>query len=475
MSAALASVSENNANKQDWLAQAAEMRDRARVKALLAHGVNVDAATESGMTPLMYAALNGSAEIVQILLDGGAQVNAKRNDGLTAIDLASFYGQMNVVLLLLKRGADPNVKGRVQTPAETWASVRGFEEIADTLRQASDGKFASAISRRVDNRPSSQEKYQAKNSFPSGPELSKLPSEKVENILATSPASELTLVAGLKENDKDSSLPVPLDEVHQLEQAVTQSTTRGTHGAAEELKRPSTTPQFRPGQVFLEKITSSWRNLTILTLAVVIVCGGATYGMLRNEMKQSSTTKTNSVERTTPPVEHKKLNTSAVSITPNTVESGASAVAVVVKAPAVEGSEVKPEPSSRIELAYKTDSPANSTQKQRPYTFSTFSKNTHPVPTRKTAAEWSPKRGNASSIRIISSANQDSEVLSNTDSNKSKTTVESSDEPKPAPLTVSVSRERSNTSLPSTRDARVADHAVPLLSNKPKRKVIQWP
>ena len=468
MSAALASFNETNTNTQDWLARAAEMRDRASVKALLVNGANVDAATESGMTALMYAASNGSAEIVQMLLDGGAQVNLKRNDGLTALDLASFYGQMDVVLLLLDRGADAQVRGRIQTSSETWATVRGFIEIADAVRQSKDGKLASSISSKVNNWPSSPVRYTAKTSSCSTPELRTLQAENAEHIPATSASSELTLVAGLKESDKDSSLPVPHDEVHQLEHAVTQSTTRGTHRASEELKTESATPQFRPGQVFLEKITSSWRNLTILTVAVVTVCGGATYGMLRNELKQSS----KSVEKLTSAAEPQKLNTTAVSVAPNQVEVATSAMAAVVKTPEV-ANEVKP--PSRIELAHKTDSSANSTKKQQAYTFATFPKSTHPAPTRKTAAEWSPKRGNDSSIRIISTANKDSEPLPTTDSIGRKAPVQSDDDPKPAPLTVSVSRGRSSTSVPTAGDARVADHAVPLLSTKPKRKVIQWP
>ena len=469
MSAALASFNESNANTQDWLARAVEMRDRARVKALLAIGVNVDSATESGMTPLMYAASNGLAEVAQILLDAGAQVNLKRDDGLTAIDLASFYGQMDVVLMLLERGADPHVRGRVQTSAETWATVRGFVEIADALRQAGDGKLASTISRKGNNQPTSQVN-QAKNSS-SVPEFGVRQAENAENIPAVSRTSELALVADLKQNDKDSSLPVPLEAVQQQEHAVTQSTTRGTHNAVEELKMPSETPQFRPGLVFLEKITSSWRNLTILTLAVMIVGGGATYGMLKKEGQQSLPTKTTSVEKVTPPAQ--KVNTSAVNVTPNHYESDANAMAVVAKAPVIQDSEVQPDPSSRIELAHKTDTRANSKQTQQPYTFATLPKYTRAAPTKKTAAEWSPKRGNDSSIRIISSANQDSEVLHNTDSVSRK--VQTDDEPKPAPLTVSVSQGRSSTSLPAANDARLADHSVPLLSTKPKRKVIQWP
>ncbi len=484
MSAALALVKEDNAHSQDWLAQATEMRDRARVKALLANGANVDAVTESGMTPLMYAASNGSAEIVQILLDTGAQVNAKRNDGFTAIDLAAFFGQVGVVRLLLQRGADPEVRGRVGTAAETWASVRGFVDIAETLRDASQRNLnCPGASHSVT--PSAESRRLMQNhgdsSFSAGSEAHKLPGQNAEISLAVPPVAEMSLVANIEESgDRESSLPVAVDTVHQPDQAVTQSTTQGTQSSNETVKSPAATPQFRPGLVFLERITSSWRHLIILTLAVMIVCGGATYGMLRTNTQESSTTGTRSLESVTPPAtEMQNSSTGLVSKSQNQVEPDSNSTATVVRFAAAEVSEVKPDPAARIELAHKLDSRATQQQKLEPYKFAVSPNQTYAVPTRK-VLELSPKRRNLASIRALPSSNPNSEIMhseinTNASSTNSKSEAESDHEPKPAPLSVSVSRARSTTPLPSKNAAQAADQTLPLLSTRPKRKVIQWP
>jgi len=467
MSAALARVREDNAHTQDWLAQATEMRDRARVKALLANGADVDAVTKSGMTPLMYAASNGSAEIVQILLDSGAQVNAKRNDGFTAIDLAAFFGQLGVVCLLLQRGADPEARGRVGTSAETWASVRGFIDIAETLRDASAGNLTF---------PEPGHSAIPSGNFSAGPEAQKLSGQNAEITLAVSPVADIRPAASIKESgDSRSSLPVAVDTVHQQEQAVTQSTTRGFQSSSEALKSPATTSQFRPGLVFLERITSSWRHLIILTLAMMIVCGGATYGMLRTEGQQSSTTGTRSLESVTPPAtEIRESATGVASTTQNQVEPDSNSSARVVRTSTAEVNEVKADSSTRIELAHKSDSRPTQAQKLDPYRFAVSPNQIYAIPTRK-IVQVSPKRRNLASIRTFPSSNPNSEIMTTASSTSSKPVVESDDEPKPAPLSVSASRTRSIAPLPSKNDAQVADQALPLLSTRPKRKVIQWP
>ena len=484
MSAALALVKEDNAHTQDWLAQATEMRDRARVKALLANGANVDAVTESGMTPLMYAASNGSAEIVQILLDSGAQVNAKRNDGFTAIDLAAFFGQLGVVRLLLQRGADPEARGRVGTSSETWASVRGFVDIAETLRDASQGNLtypraSHSVTPSAEHRRLMQE-HDGSN-FSAGPEAQKLPGQNAEITHAVTPVADLSLAANIKESgDRESSIPVAVDTVRQPEQAVTQSTTQGTQSSSETVKSSAATPQFRPGLVFLERIASSWRHLIILTLAVMIVCGGATYGMLRTKAPESSTTGTRSLESVTPPAtEIQKSPTGAVSKSQNQVEPDSNSIDTVVRFAAAEVSEVKSDPAARIELAHKFDSRATQQQKLEPYKFAMSPNQTYAVPTRK-VVELSPKRRNLASIRPLPSSNPNSEIMhseimTNASSTNSNSEAESDHEPKPAPLSVLVSRARSITPLPSKNAAQAADQALPLLSTRPKRKVIQWP
>ncbi|MGI9165307.1 MAG: ankyrin repeat domain-containing protein [Pyrinomonadaceae bacterium] len=476
MSAALALVKEDNTHTH-LLPRAAEMRDRARVRALLANGANVDAPTESGMTPLMFAASNGSAEIVEILLDRGAQVNTKRNDGLTAIDLAAFFGQLGVVHLLLRRRADPEVRGRVGTSAETWATVRGFVDIAETLRQASECEVTySEPGLSVspgENRPVQDE---SGNDFYPNPQLRQQPSANGEIGSAASPVTpDVTLAASSEESAAiESSLPaaVAVDSVHQREHAVTQSTTRGSQTASEAPKRRATTPQFRPGLVFLERITSSWRHLIMLTLAVMIVCGGATYGMLRTNNAQISTTGVTTFESVSPATETPKSTNSAGSNTANQLEPGSDAIAV--KASASQVSEAKPDPSARMELAHGLNSRTTPQQKPEPHAFAFVSNQTYKTPPRKVATESSPKRRDYPSTRILSVSNPNSDTTPTAGSAGSKLMPASEDEPKPAPLSVSVSRTRSINAVPSNNDARV-DQALPPLSTRPKRKVIQWP
>ena len=58
------------------------------VRAALDAGADVEARTEYGMTPLMFAAgANENPEVVQVLLDAGADATAKNGGGETAWDL----------------------------------------------------------------------------------------------------------------------------------------------------------------------------------------------------------------------------------------------------------------------------------------------------------------------------------------------------------------------------------------------------
>jgi ankyrin repeat protein len=76
------------------------------VRALLARGAAVDAASKSGATPLFIACESGHLEVVQELLARGAAVNAVNNSGVTPLFVASENGHSEVVLELCARGAD---------------------------------------------------------------------------------------------------------------------------------------------------------------------------------------------------------------------------------------------------------------------------------------------------------------------------------------------------------------------------------
>jgi ankyrin repeat protein len=65
---------------------------------------------QGGMTPLLFAARQGHAEVVKALLDAGVNVNQlKAGDSTSALLVATINGQFDVGELLLERGADPNL------------------------------------------------------------------------------------------------------------------------------------------------------------------------------------------------------------------------------------------------------------------------------------------------------------------------------------------------------------------------------
>ena len=68
-----------------------------KVKEIISYGVDVNDATNRGMTPLMCAAVYNQSEIVQLLLDKGADVNKKDNLGKTVLDYAKISNSSQIV------------------------------------------------------------------------------------------------------------------------------------------------------------------------------------------------------------------------------------------------------------------------------------------------------------------------------------------------------------------------------------------
>ena len=65
---------------------------------------------QGGMTPLLFAARQGHAEVVKALLDAGVNVNQlKAGDSTSALLVATINGQFDVGQLLLECGANPNL------------------------------------------------------------------------------------------------------------------------------------------------------------------------------------------------------------------------------------------------------------------------------------------------------------------------------------------------------------------------------
>jgi len=64
---------------------------------------------KGGLTPLMYAARDGSFDAIQTLVDSGANLNALSADKSTALLLATINGHFDIARFLVDHGADVNI------------------------------------------------------------------------------------------------------------------------------------------------------------------------------------------------------------------------------------------------------------------------------------------------------------------------------------------------------------------------------
>ena len=137
----LREVERERVDQRTPLMKAAAAGDVARVRALLAEGAEVDAATEhvpdsmffeGGQTALMYAARSGSADTVRALLDAGADPNRVADDGYTAVASAARKGASDVLAVLLERGAVLRPDGAKHTPLAS-AAYHGQTAVIEAL------------------------------------------------------------------------------------------------------------------------------------------------------------------------------------------------------------------------------------------------------------------------------------------------------------------------------------------------------
>jgi len=107
--------------------QAAEDGNIEAVKQHLAAGADVNANTDTGWTPLCFAA---NKEIAELLITNGANVNAKEGYSFAPLHAAAYAGQKEIVELLIAEGADVNAKlGDGWTPLHFAAN----KEVAELL------------------------------------------------------------------------------------------------------------------------------------------------------------------------------------------------------------------------------------------------------------------------------------------------------------------------------------------------------
>ena len=112
------------------LVEAAERRDTAAVRALIALGANAATAQPDGATALHWAAHHGDVEVARALLAAGALVDAANDFGVTPLSLAVTHGSIRMVALLLASGARANLAlPSGETPLMTAARAGSLDAV----------------------------------------------------------------------------------------------------------------------------------------------------------------------------------------------------------------------------------------------------------------------------------------------------------------------------------------------------------
>jgi uncharacterized protein len=119
--------------------------DSETAKLLIAAGADVKAANRYGVTPLSLACQSGNGGIVDLLLEAGANPNTALPGGETPLMTASRTGRLGPVKALLARGAEVNAHERKGQTALMWAAAEGHVEVVDALLKA-EADFRTPLS-----------------------------------------------------------------------------------------------------------------------------------------------------------------------------------------------------------------------------------------------------------------------------------------------------------------------------------------
>ena len=103
------------------------------VQLLLTHGAQVAAKNNEGVTALYWAANNGHASVIQLLLDNGAKCRPRDKIGWTPLHRAAFNGHTGVARVLLDNDADIEAKDGTKWTALMRAATAGNMEVMRLL------------------------------------------------------------------------------------------------------------------------------------------------------------------------------------------------------------------------------------------------------------------------------------------------------------------------------------------------------
>jgi len=88
-----------------------------------------------GESPLYWAALSGSIEIVKLLVDHGAQISRVDIKGNSPLHAAAADGHIEVIGFLLERKANRNLRNKAGERPADIAKARGEDAAAAVLNR----------------------------------------------------------------------------------------------------------------------------------------------------------------------------------------------------------------------------------------------------------------------------------------------------------------------------------------------------
>lgn len=102
-------------------------------KELIKQGAAID---KDGWTPLHYAVTGEDLDIVKLLLSYGVNVNARSPNGTTPLMMAARYGNEAGAKLLLEHGADPTLKNQLGLTAVDFAKRSDRQSMVNLITAA---------------------------------------------------------------------------------------------------------------------------------------------------------------------------------------------------------------------------------------------------------------------------------------------------------------------------------------------------
>ena len=106
------------------------------VELLIKSRAEINHRDKHGNTALFYAAGNGNVDVMEVLLENAARIDLDNRQGLTPLINAAAKGQVAAVQLLLDRRADPNRRDYTGRTALMWAEWNRRKIVVDMLRKA---------------------------------------------------------------------------------------------------------------------------------------------------------------------------------------------------------------------------------------------------------------------------------------------------------------------------------------------------